>query len=431
MRLSAQLSPKEEKDIAEKPTDNLEAYDLYLQAKQLQNKVALWGSEKENYLKAVVLLEQAIQKDHQFALAYCQIAKAHDFLYSQQMDATAERRALGDAAVNEALRLRPDLSQVHLAVAFHLYTCYHDYERAHVQITMAAQALPNDPGLLELTASIDQVQGRWEQATAGLEKAASRDPRNVELLEDLAWNYWCQRRYRDYDRILDRLIELEPDQPGFPARKERSVFAEKADLKDVRAAYEALPSSTKDDPEVTFFRVYYAMCARDFGAAQQIVNESPKDELGFFGALVPRQIVALWIEFVRGNHPTMEQFGSAREQLNRKVEGDRTNPHLMTAIALADVALGRNEDGMKEGRRAMEMRPISEDAVDGPFIAADVALVYAWANGPDFALEQLKTLAQIPNYRVTYGDLKTYPGWDPLRKDPRFQKLVAKLAPRE
>ena len=428
-KLSAQLSPEEQKDIEEKPTTNLEAYDLYLQAKQLLNNVVFWGREKENYLRAINLLEQATQVDHQFAVAYCLIAKAHDCLYSEQLDPTVERRALGDAAVNEALRLRPDLSQVHLAVASHLYTCYHDYQRARVQIAIAAQSLPNSPILLELTALIDQAQGRWEKATAGLERATTLDPRNPELLENLSWNYWWLRRYPDTARILDRLIEIEPNQPVFTLRKARAVFAEKADLSTVRAAYEAISSSMKDDPEVTFFRAYYAMCARDFGAAEQIVSKSQNGEIGFFGALVPREIFVLWLEFVQGKHPTGEQFGAAREQLYRRVEVDRTNPYLLTALALADVALGHKEQSLQEGQHAMQIRPTSEDAVEGPVIAAGVALVYVWADQLDTAFQQLDTLVRAPNYRITYGDLKTYPGWDPLRKDRRFEKLLAQLAP--
>ncbi|MFY9986977.1 MAG: protein kinase [Chthoniobacterales bacterium] len=173
-KLSAKLSPEERKDIEEKPTNNLEAYDLYLQAKQLipreSTALVLPLTEVESFKKGINLLEEATQKDPKFALAYCLIAKAHDFLYFDKLDHTPERRALGDAAVNEALRLRPDLAEVHLAVAFHLYTCYSDFERARVQIAIAAQSLFNSPDLLELTAQIDQVQGRWEQATAGLEK---------------------------------------------------------------------------------------------------------------------------------------------------------------------------------------------------------------------------------------------------------------------
>jgi hypothetical protein len=149
-----------------------------------------------------------------------------------------------------------------------------------------------------------------------------------------------------------------------------------------------------------------------------------------FWTLVPRQIVALWLELVQGNHPTVEEFGAAREQLYRKVEANRTDPFLLAALACADVALGRKEESIQEGRRAMEMRPISEDAVDGPIIAANVASVHAWANQSDFAFEQLNILIKLPDF-VTYGDIKTNPSWDPLRKDPRFEKLLAELAPKD
>ena len=431
-KLSAQLSPEERKSIEEKPTNSLEAYDLYLQAKQQLGSnggVVLLTREKENFSKAINLLEDATQKDRKFALAYCMIAKAHDFLYFDRIDHTPERRALADAAVNEASRIRPDLAEVHLAVALHLYTCYRDFGRARVQIDIAAQVLPNNSDLLQLTAVIDRVQGRWEESTTGLQRAATLDPRNPKLLATLSDNYWCLRRYRDYDRILDRLIELVPDQPLFPLYKAESAFAERADLTGVRAVLETLPTSTKADAYVVGQLVFYPMCARDFAAAAEVFNVSPNEEIGFLGSLVPRRVVALWLELFQGNHPPMEDFGAAREQLYRKVEADQTNPFLLAALALADVALGRKEESMQEARRALEMRPISEDADDGPIIAAYAAAVYAWAGHSDLAFEQLNILVKVPSFWFHYGDLKTNPAWDPLRKDPRFDKILAELAP--
>jgi serine/threonine protein kinase/tetratricopeptide (TPR) repeat protein len=425
-RLSAQLSPEEQKHIEEKPTNNLEAYDLYLQAKQLlwTHYFTLLNTEGETYAKIIRLLEEATQKDGNFALAYCLIANAYDILYFDLADHRPERRALGDEAVNEALRLRPDLPEVHLALAHHLYYCYRDFERARAQIAIAAQVLSNSPDLLELTALIDRVQGRWERSTAGLERATALDPRNLERLGNLHENYFCMRRYRDCDRISERLVELEPDNPVYRLYKADSAFLERADLKSVRAAYEALPTSIKDDVSGTLERGYYAMCARDFAAAVEIVTKSPNEEVLFAGALVPRRIVTLWLEFIQGNRPTTEEFGVAREQLHQKVEADRSDPFLMLAVALADVALGRKEESMQEGRHAMEMRPTSEDAVDGPYIATRVALVYAWANQENLAFELLGVLIKTPN-GLSYGDLKTNPGWDPLRKDPRFDRLLA------
>ena len=433
-KLSAQLSPEERKDIEEKPTNNLEAYDLYLQAKQ-QLEFNYWflvSSDKEIYSKIISLLEEAIRKDPRFALAYCLIAKAQDNLYFYGIDHTPERRALGDSALNEALRIRPDLPEVHLALASHLYKL-RDFERARVQIAIAAQALHNNSDLLELTADIDQVQGHWEKSTAGLERASTLDPRNPRIFVNLADTYHRLRRYRDAERIADRLIALDPAQPLNPTFKAQLAFDEKADdLKGVRAAYEALPSSVKDDPFVEQGRTFLAMCARDFAAAEEIVSKSPNEEMALGSALAPRRIVILWLQFLRGNHPAVGEFGAAREQLYRRVKADPSDPFLLTTLAFADVSLGRNEDAMQEGRRAMELRPISEDAVDGPLIAYYVAAVYALANQPDLAFDQLNILVEIPTgLFINYGCLKTFPSWDPLRKDPRFDKLLAELAPHD
>ena len=434
LRLSAQLSPKERKDIEEKPTNNLKAYDLYLQAKQLipreSSGLVLDVTEVATFKKGIGLLEEAIREDPKFALAYCLIAKAHDFLYDDQLDHTPETRALADAALNEALRLRPDLAEVHLAIALHLYTCYGDVERARVQIDIAAQSLFNSPDLLELTALIDQVQGRWEQATAGLERAASLDPRNPELLNVLAWQYFDVRRYQDAERIQDRLIELEPNQPLFPLWKAVNAFYRKADLGSVRTAIDTLPPSTRDDISVTNLRIYCAMLDRDFKTAHEIVEKSPNEEIMFLGAIIPRRCADIWLEMVQGNHPTMETFSSTREQLYRKVEADPTNARLLSALGCVDIALGAKQLAISEAKRAVKMLPISKDAVQVTNLVENLALVYAWANEPDLALETLYPLTKIPN-GVHYGNLNLDPGWNPLRKDPRFNKLLTELAPKD
>jgi serine/threonine protein kinase len=429
--LSAQLSPAERKGFEEKPTSSLEAYDLYLQAKQLLNTVVMWGSTEDAYSKAIALLKDAVEKDHQFALAHCLIAKAHDYIYYYRTDPSRERRTQGDMAVEEALRLRSDLGEVHLAAARHFFLCYRDAERARVHIAIAAQTLSNSADLLLLTALVDRSQGRWENSTSNFKRAITLDPLNPDLIEGLAWNYMCLRRYRDTEQEMDRLIALEPDQPFFPLTKARFAFDEKADVKAVRAIYDGFAASGKGDLEVTFWRIWFAMCSRDFVAAKKVLSDCPNEELLFFGVLVPREIAALWLEFVEGNHPAPDRFAEAREQLYRKVEADRGDPYLLQALALTDVALGRTEEGIQESRRVLEMLPISVDAFDGPVLAIQVALVYVWAGQRDSAFEQLNVVARLPNARLTYGDLKTNPSWDPVRDDPRFETLLAQLAPGE
>jgi serine/threonine protein kinase/Flp pilus assembly protein TadD len=431
-KLSAQLSPDERKNIEEKPTNNLEAYDLYLQAKQLTagvSAISLPSTERNDLSEAIKLLTAATQKDPHFALGYCLMAKAHDILYSDLLDHSPERIALGDAAVNEALRLRPDLPEAHLAAAFHRYACYQDFERARVQIAIAAQSLSNSPDLLELLAMIDQVQGQWEDATTRLEKAVGLDPRNPEILEMLADHYSNLRRFRDSNRIRDRLIEMEPDQPLFSLNRADAAFCEKGDLKSVRAIYDALPSSMKDDDRIRNQRSYYAMCDRDFKTAHEIVDQSPNQEIFMSFVAVPRRCADIWLEMVQGNHPTMEEFRITREQLSQKIEADPTNALLLSVGASVDIALGRKEEAISEAKRAIEILPISKDAMVGPLLVKHLAIIYAWANERDLAFEQINILLKIPNNSfLNYGDLKFDPGWDPLRNDPRFDKILAEVA---
>jgi Flp pilus assembly protein TadD len=352
------------------------------------------------------------------------MANVHDYVYLDE-DHTPGRLALATAAMNEALRLQPHLPEVHLALATHLYLCYRDYERARVQLEIAARALPNSSDLLELTAAIDRRQGRWQEATAGFEKVAVLDPRNPDVLYDLAATYELLRRYRDAEQIWNRIVEIKPDQqPLFRTKKAWWAFAERGDLNAVGAAYPAAPPAIG--------RVYYEIYTRDFAAAKDIINKFPENEVFFDEVPVPREIWMLWLELIQGNHPTVEQFGAAREQLYQKVEANPTDPFLLIALAKTDVALGRKEDAVQEARRAVKMRPISEDAVDGPRLATSFACVCAWADEWDLAFQQLNIVIQVPSGNsLSYGELKTDPEWDPLRKDPRFDKLLAELAPRD
>jgi serine/threonine protein kinase len=265
-KLSARLSPKERKDIDEEPTKSLEAYDLYLQGKESIFDAEYYSEdEREKILNAIGFLEAAIRKDSKFALAYCLLAKAHDDLYGWGYDTTNNRRALGDAAVNEALRLGRDLPETHLANAFHLYVCYRNHERARVQIGIAQQILPNSPTAFYLAAIIDRRQGRWETSTAALERACNLDPRNSKFLTGLGRNYKDLHRYRDAEKIYDRLIEFEPNRLLHKKNKASVAFLRTGDVQSYRSVLEALPSSLKDIPDLVSERFDLALCARDWG----------------------------------------------------------------------------------------------------------------------------------------------------------------------
>ncbi len=413
-KLSARLSPQEQKNIGQRPTTNLEAYDLYLQAKELVANWRFVAQGADDLRKAVKLLEEATQKDPKFTLAYCVLARAHDDLYFYPFDKTPERRALAEAAVNEALRLEPDSPEAHLAEAYHLYSS-RNYERASVQIELAQRALPNSPEALWLAARIDERLGRWDEATKAFEKAYSLDPRNPDIVYELADNYKVRGRYREAEQIYARFNEVEPGSP-----------------EGNQAALDSLSSTQKNQQPWVSGRFWSAVGARDWTAAKQILDESSDESLlagNRVKASIPRGCGEIFLAALQGKHPTLETgFGAARDQLAlQRVEANPDDVQLLSVLGEVDALLGRKQEAIEEATRAVELRPISQDAVEGPFILTSLAVVYAWTNEPDQAFRVLDILAKTPGGLGTRADFKADPMWDPVRKDPRFDQLAAQL----
>ncbi|HXO96781.1 MAG TPA: protein kinase, partial [Chthoniobacterales bacterium] len=434
-KLNVRLSSKQQKGIEEKITKDLEAYDLYLRAKEIIGNCLLFfmGAERNSLLDAIKLLEEATRRDNQFALAYCLIAKAHDDLYSWNFDNTPERRALGDAAVNEALRLRPDLAEVHLASAYHLSVCYRNYERACVQLAIAQTALPNSPQALELAAYIDALHSNWEESTKVMEKAVSLDPRNPQLLQSLNRNYLHLRRYRDAERLCDRLIELNPDKPIFKLQKAAAVFFTTVDLVRFRASLENLRPAMEESIDLAYVRLYAAVHARDWSGAREILKNSRSEDFPFpfYCVVVPKVCIDLWINRLQGGHPPTEgRFAGARDQLKRRVDERPEDARLLSALGLVDAALGRKEEAIEEARHAVEMLPVSKDGWDGPGLVLYQTRAYALTGETDLALKNLAFSVKTPGGEY-YCDLKLDPALDALRKDPRFEKLLAQLSPNQ
>jgi hypothetical protein len=207
-------------------------------------------------------------------MAHCLAAKAHDCLYAFDVDKTHKRRVLGDAAISEALRLRPDLPEVHLAAAYHWYACYLDFGSARAHIAIAQRARPNNPEAMALAARLDQRQGHWVASTMALEKAVTLDSKNPELLQYLSRNYMCLRRYRNYEQICNRLIELRPDKPFLMVQKAYVLCAETADVSGFRAVLAELPSSVREDMIIASVRFRFAVLARDWTDANEILTRA-------------------------------------------------------------------------------------------------------------------------------------------------------------
>jgi tetratricopeptide (TPR) repeat protein len=227
------------------------------------------------------------------------------------------------------------------------------------------------------------------------------------------------------------LVALEPDNPNLKLIKAGISFGERADLSAWRAALEALPSSMKNDPEMVASLFSLLFCSRDWMKLIELIGNSSSEELPFEGEAiptVPRGCLEIQLAKYQGEHPEMNaQFELARNQLLKKVEEHPEDPYLLIYLGIIDAYLGRKKEAIEEAKRAVEMLP---DAIDGPRLKCILATVYAWTNEPDLAFQELDVSAKTPG-GVSYGDLKLDPDWDPLRTDPRFNRLLAQLAPKE
>ena len=435
-KLTATLSPEEKKRIEQKPTENLKAYDLYLQAKLLVGDVKLnyaFGNFEQKMRSAVSLLERAVQLDPNFTLAYCASAEAHDLLYLYY-NPTSERRAFGDAAMNRALGLQPELPEVQLAYAFHLYRAHRDYEQALVKLTIARRGLPNDADAIVLQAYIDRREGHFQKAIQEFNEAITRDPRNRISMEELAFTLHDTRQFRAAEQVFDRLIGLAPDQPMLKVQKASVIsFMETGDDAPLRAAIAGLPASLTDDRTVLSLRLGLAFADRDGQQTRQLIEKMKggEDDSNFaYGAVpVPIDCYSLLLARLEGEQPEANSsFAETRERLRQKVKMSPARADLLSNLAVVDALLGKKEDAITEARRVAEMLPVSNDALIGPGVLMNLAVVYAWTNELDLAFETLAPLAKMPN-GIYYGQLKRDPYWAPLKQDPRYEKMLAELAP--
>ena len=432
-QLKSKLSPQEKASIEQKPTADLVAHDLYIQAKTLLSTAVFSTPLQEGLVEAVRLLNSAIERDPAFALAYYQLAQAHDLIYFVGTDHTSARLALAEAAIQSLTRLLPNSGESHLALAKHLYWGYLDYDRARNELSLAQKSLPNEPWVFAVASYIDRRQSRWPESIKNLEHAIELDPQNPggQLLQQLANTYRALRRYADQERALDRAITISPKDA--PLRVQRSAI-ELEWHADPRAPLSTIEAIIAEDPReatnIAEFWLSGSLCARDFDGARRALAVLPI--AGCYDDTVP--FPRVWCEGLvaqmgADQAAARSAFISARNEAAKLVAEQPNYAEALCVLGMADAALGNKEDAIREGRRAVELLPVTKDAIIGAQLAQNLALIYAWTGEKDLALQQLAVATNIPGY-LSYGELRLHPRWDPLRGDPRFEKIVASLAPK-
>jgi TolB-like protein/tRNA A-37 threonylcarbamoyl transferase component Bud32 len=430
-QLGANLSSSEEAALQEPPTSDLVAYDAYLRAKDLINGISFSARMKEDLFQAVQLLDRAVARDPSFFGAYGQLAEAHDRIYFLGFDHTDARLKLAETAIQSVRRLRPNSGETHLTLGQHLYWAYQDYPHAREELAAAQKTLPNESRIPLLAAYIDRRQGHWDQSLEEMKRALELNPRDFSILQQISLTYEALRRYKEMAGSLDRVLTMAPK--DIPSRLQRALvdLEERADPKPFHTTIDAILA---EDPNTALGFVnpwlFLVLHDRDSIAVQRTLSNMGGG--GCFDETIP--FPSGWCEGLlarsRGDESAARAaLNTARKELSETVENQPDYAAALCGLGVVDAVLGNREDAIREGERAVQLIPVSKNAIQGATLIRYLAVIYAWTGEKDRAIERLAEIVRLPGGHISYGYLCLHPLWDPLRGDPRFEAIVASLAP--
>src|SRR5436190_8550362 len=428
-QLQAKISPSEMAAIKRPSTTDLAAYDLYLRAQELFADTSDPIHAREKLPQAAQLLDEAVGRDPHFIQAWCLLSRVHGAAYFRGHDHTPARLGLAKAVLDAAIRLEPEAGEVHLALAIYYYNGFRDYQRARSELAIARQSLPNNADVFQYTGLIDRREGRWEEATRNMERALELDPRNFFKLQQLAYNYQRQRRYADEARIYDRALTIVPGDPATRILRALIALDWRADIKPFQTTLATLLAESPGLP-LNIDTLLYAPCDRTAAMATLALANYPREGVVNTGVNYPHAYWEGAVARLQSDSSKMRiAFTVARKQVEKTVERQPDFAAALSLLGMIDAGLERKEEAIREGRRSCELLPVSKDAIDGADLAINLAQIYVWTGEKDRAIEQITAVERVPNI-LSYGLLKLHPYWDPLRGDPRFEKIVDSLAPK-
>ena len=430
--LRATLSTDEQARVTTKPTQNPDAYVFYLRANQLSRNP---DTLLEDYKAAEQLYMQAIALDPNFALAHARLASvcAEIFHYYEPTE-DWKTKALTEAQI--ALRLQPDLAEAHLALGQCIYWMDQDYERALEQFDIASRLSPSNGDIVRLIAAIKRRQGKWKQALEEYERVAKLDPQNPNTVRELIFTNTAMRRWPEAARWVEQLRAMAPASIIAKIQTGYVEFWWRGDTGLLKSLLNQVPPGVDPDGSVTSVRWDVAMLDRDYAAARRAIDASSAKELSYTGeSSTPRTFFEGCIALAQGDVPAAQKYF----QDAQPVFEDAVKQAPSSAIRHANLGwfyafMGRKDDAIREGRRAVELKPESKDAVDGVIVNCYLALIYARVGEKDLAFPLLARLLKTPgavdsvDYSITVNDLKHRWEWDPIRSDPRFEKLLEQPA---
>src|SRR5437899_2842975 len=432
--LQATLSPQEKARVETKPTTNADAYVLYLRGRDYQTRP---DNLLQDFRSAINLYDQAIKLDLKFALAHARLSATTSNVY-HFYEPTETWKQKAHAEPPESLRLQQNLGEGHLALGLYHYYMESDYEAALRELGLAAEALPNDGDVGLYTAAVERRRGKWTQAIAAYQHAEQVDPRNPVMLYDSAQTYFGLRDWRTAAERMDRVLALFPDSFNVKIQRAYIEFLWKGSTAPIKAALESLPPNFDPDGVVTFARWDVSLMDRDVAAADKALAACQLETIASqTGVPLPKSYLQACVDLVRGDAAKARtEFETARPSIEKIVVNSPQDGTRRAQLGLLYAFLGRKEDALREGQRAMELKPITHDVIEGAVVEDFYTLTCARLGESDEAISRIERLLTTPfavdyaDESITLSDLRQRWEWDPLRKDSRFQKILAEPEPK-
>jgi TolB-like protein/class 3 adenylate cyclase/Tfp pilus assembly protein PilF len=433
-QLQAKLTGQEEQVIAAKPTDNPEAYDAYLRGLAYTMKPLVITA---NSLGAQKHLREAVRLDPKFALGWALLSYVEAAGYiTMSLQPTVTLREEARQAAETALTLQPNLGEALHAKGYYYYACLRDYDTAVRYFEQARQFLPNSSRIPESLAYVERRRGQWDRSESYFNEAERLDPRNARLLTQHAETYRLLRRFPEALRKYDQVLDIIPDDVDTIANK-AAIAQAQGDLPRAAALLDPLHPNA-NDPGALEIQVYQAILQRSPALVIPRLKEilvKPDSALGFFNGEL--RFWLGWAQEVAADHAAaQESWRQARSELEPSLKEQPENYQLIGDLALTNMGLGDKAAALALSERAMAVIPIEKDAIGGPTPIEVLARVAAGVGEPDRAIAALQKLLSIPyegstavGVPLTPALLRLDPMFDPLRNDPRFQKLVADEPP--
>src|SRR5262245_55166610 len=424
--LQAKLSPNEKERLDSRPTQNSDAYLLFMQANDYANRPDHFRDE---LLKAEELFERAIKLDPKFAAAFAGLSMLESSIY-HDLEPTPARREKARLYADESLLLQPNLPEGHLALGLSYYYGDRDYKRALSEFEIAKRDLPNQAQAYLLIGAIQRRQSKWTESNANFEKAAALDPRNASILINLAYSYMALRNFEAAEKTLDRAIAIAPQAFATVGLKAYLAVVSKGDLTMAEKQVSSIPAESDPNGMETWGKWWLLTWQRIFPDGFAAVEKFPGETLliPVSPAAAPKALLEGIIHVLKGDTARAQtEFTKARlvsEKLLREAPDD---PARNAQHGLILAALGQKEEAIAQGKRAVELLPESQDAFAGPKYTAILAQIYGLTGESDKAFPLIEHLLEVPS-GLTISILQLDPIWDPLSKDPRFQALIDKYS---